>query len=56
MITAKKLSETWLLTDGENRLLVTLRKDFSFDKIRIRIRDEAFINSALKTLTTQIPV
>ncbi len=54
-LTPKKLSETWLITDGENRALFIVRKDYSFEVLRIRVRNESFIKEAVKALTNKIP-
>ena len=53
-ITAKKLTETWQITDGTNKVNITVHPDYSFEVLHLRVEDESFIPEAIKTLTNHI--
>ena len=55
-IKAKKLSETWCVTQNNNRALITVHPDFTYDIQRIRVNEKSFITEAVKTLTNLIQI
>ena len=55
-ITAKKLTETWQITDGKSKVNITVHTDYSFEVLRLRVEDESFIPEAIKTLTNHITI
>lgn len=56
LITAKKLTETWQITDGKSKVNITVHPDYSFEVLRLRVEDESFIPEAIKTLTNHITI
>lgn len=53
-LTAKKISEKWIITDGDNKIEITVRPDFTFDVFRHRVKEESFIKEALQVITEKI--
>ena len=55
-ITSRKISESWLVTDGINRIIVYVNPDYTYNTYRIRVKEESFIKKALTEVTNSIEI
>jgi hypothetical protein len=50
----KKIHEIWSINDNENKIIITLRPDNTYDIFRNHVIDEKFIDKAIKKLISKL--